>query len=123
MAISFNFFIGVRLEFKKYLEEKYPTKTFDIGLPKINLIYSRFYASVTCLNDGTIFPISRSINNNNLSDEYMQYKSRNQYNSKIKSVFRGSDIRSYIKDVTGGGEMPYETGGRYNIVSIHLVEE
>ena len=42
VATLLIFFMGIRWEFKIHLEEKYPDKSFKIGLLKIDPIYGRF---------------------------------------------------------------------------------
>ncbi len=120
---SFIFLMGIRGEFTKYLEENYSNLSFKIGFTKINLIYSKFYANVTCLNDGTLFPISKSFKTKDIHENYPQYKSRIQYNSKIKGIFDGSDIESYIKSVTGGGKIPFENNSVYTQINIYLTDD
>lgn len=114
------FLMGIRGEFVEHLVEKYPEQSFAVGFTKIDPIYGRFYAKGTCLDDDTSFPISKSFNTTEIFDDYLQYKSRNQYNAKIQKVFTGSDIESYLKSVTGGGKTLFENGGAYEQINIHL---
>jgi hypothetical protein len=112
--------MGIRGEFVKHLAEKYPEQSFAVSFTKIDPIYGKFYAKVTCLDDYTPFPITKSFKTKEISDDYLQYKSRNQYNSRIQEVFTGSDIESYLKSVTGGGKTLFENGGVYEQINIHL---
>jgi len=123
IIVLYTFLMSIRVEFTKYLDERYPNLLFNVGFTKINIIYGNFYVNVTCLDDGTFFPISKSFNTKIIKEDYPQYKSQIQYNSKIKDIFDVSDIGSYIKSVTGGGKIPYERGGVYTQINIHLIDE
>lgn len=118
----FILLIGVRGEFTNYLEAKYSDLSFGVGFVKIDPIYGKFHANVTCLNDEIVFPISKSFKTKDIHEDYPQYKSQIQYNSKIKGIFVGSDIESYIKSITGGGKMPFENGGVYTQINIYLID-
>jgi len=113
----------IRGEFTEYLEEKYSGLSFKVGFTKVDLIYGKFYTNVTCLNDSTSFPISKSFKTKDIHEDYIQYKSQIQYNSKIKRMFNGSGIESYIKSVTGGGKIPFENGGIYTQINIYLTDD
>ncbi|HPW42000.1 MAG TPA: hypothetical protein PLW98_10845 [Bacillota bacterium] len=117
------FLSGIRGEFAGYLNERYPDLSFEVGFAKIDPIYGKYYALVTCLDDGTSFPIAKSFNSKKIHDDYPQYKSRNQYNSKIQGVFSGSGIESSIKSVTGGGKKPFEAGAAYEQINIHIADD
>lgn len=117
------FLMGIRGEFKKYLEEKYSELSFTVGFTKIDPIYGKFYANVTCLNDYTPFLISKSFKSRELHEDYLQYKSQIQYNSKIKEVFNSSGTENFIKSITGGGKIPFENGGVYTQINIYLTDD
>ncbi|NLK36365.1 MAG: hypothetical protein GX301_13180 [Gracilibacteraceae bacterium] len=117
------FLSGIKGEFVGYLSERYPDLSFEVGFTKIDPIYEKYYALATCLDDGTSFPIVKSFNSKEIYDDYLQYKSRNQYNSKIQEVFSGSGIESSIRSVTGGGKKPFETGAAYEQINIHLTND
>lgn len=119
----FIFLFDIQGEFTKYLEEKYSGLSFKVGFVKIDPIYDNFYAKVTCLNDETVFPISKSFKTKDIHEDYPQYKSKIQYSSRIKGVFDGSDIESYIKSITGGGKIPFENSGVYTQVNIDLTDD
>lgn len=120
---AFIFLMGIRGEFIKYLSEKYSDLSFRVGFTKIDPIYGKFYTDVTCLNDNTPFPITKSFKTKEIQEDYPQYKSRIQYNSKIKGMFDGSDIKSHIESVTGGSKIPFEDDGVYTQINIHLTNE
>ncbi|MEA4847750.1 MAG: hypothetical protein VB106_11015 [Clostridiaceae bacterium] len=114
---------GIKGEFISYLDERYPNLSFEIGAVKIDLIYGKYYAKVECMDDGTLFPIMKSFNTKEIYDDYLQYKSRDQYNSTIQDVFSGSDIEGFIRRVTGGGEKTFEAGAAYTQINIHLSDD
>ena len=87
----------------------------------MNIIYGNYYVNVTCLDDKTNFPISKDFKMKNISEDYIQYKSTIQYNSKIKNIFDGSDIQKNIKSVTGGGKILFEENASYEQVNIDLI--
>ena len=117
------FLSGIKGEFISYLDERYPDLSFEIGAVKIDLIYGKYYAKVDCLDDGTSFPIMKSFNTKEIYDDYLQDKSRDQYNSTIQDVFSGSRIEDYLKSVTGGGKEPFEAGAAYTQINIHLSDD
>ncbi|MDD4524207.1 MAG: hypothetical protein PHW84_15510 [Methanosarcina sp.] len=123
ILIVFIFLMGIRGEFTKYLEVKYSDLSFDVGFVKTDPIYGNFYANVTCLNDYTFFPISKSFKTKNIHEDYPQHKSRNQYNSKIIDIFDGSDLESYITSITGGSKIPFENDGVYTQINIYLIDD
>lgn len=120
---AFILLMSIRGEFTRYLDEKYSELSFTVGFTKVDLIYDKFYAKVTCLDDYTIFPISKSFKTKDIHENYVQYKSQNQYNSRIKEIFYGSGIESKIKSVTGGGKIPFENGGIYTQINIYLTDD
>jgi hypothetical protein len=113
----------VRVEFKSYLDKKYPNISFRVGIAKVNVIYSNFYAQVYCFDDGTSFPISKSLTTSEIHEDYAQYKSDMQYNSKIRSILAGSYVQGSIKSTTGGGQIPFTDQAVYDQVNIHLRDE
>jgi len=115
------FLLSIRGEFTKYLDEKHSNLSFAVGLPKIDVIYGNFYANATCLDDYTVFPISKSFKTNDIREDYVQYKSQNQYNARINEIFYGSDVENSIRSVTGGGKIPF--GGDFTQVNIYLTDE
>lgn len=121
--VAFIFLMGIRGEFTKYLEEKYSDRSFKVGFTKIDPIYGSFYAEVTCLDDVTFFPISKSFNTKNISENYLQNKKQNEYNSKIKGIFENNDIENYIGSVTGSGEKLIESNGKYTQINIYLRDD
>jgi len=121
IVIAFIFLLSIRREFTKYLDTKYPELSFKVGITKLNIIYGNYYANVTCLDDKTYFPISKDFKTKNISEDYIQYKSAIQYNSKIKNIFDGSDIQKNIKSVTGGGKIRSEDNASYEQVNIDLI--
>lgn len=117
------FFSGIKGEFAGYLNERYPDLSFEVGFTKIDPIYGKYYALVTCLDDGTSFPIVKGFNTKEIYDDYIQYKSRDQYNSAIQEVFFGSGIESSIRSVTGGGKKPFEADAEYEQINIHIIDD
>ncbi|MBO8162035.1 MAG: hypothetical protein H0Z24_10455 [Thermosipho sp. (in: Bacteria)] len=115
--------LGIRGEFAKYLEEKYSDRSFKIGFTKIDPIYGNFYAEVTCLDDATFFPISKSFNTKKINENYLQAKNQNQFNSKIKGIFESNDIENFIRSVTGSGEKHIESNGQYAQINIYLRDD
>lgn len=122
VVIAFIFLMGIRGEFTRYLEEKYSGLSFKIGFVMVDPLYGKFVANVTCLNDETHFPISKSFTTKAIYEDYPQSKSQMQYNSKLKEIFAGSDIESFIKNMTGGGKTPFENGGMYTQINIRLTD-
>ena len=115
--------VSIRGEFTTYLDEKYPDMSFKVSFTKYNVINESFYANVTCLEDGTFFTISKSFKTKDIYEDYAYYKSQIQYNSKIESIFFGSDIQSYIENVKGGGKTSFTNEAVYNQINIHLTDE
>ncbi|MBU3199819.1 hypothetical protein LL037_08095 [Clostridium estertheticum] len=116
---AFIYSLSIRSEFTKYLDTKYPKLSFKVGLTKNNILYGNYYSDVTCLNDGTYFVISKD--KENISEDYIQYKSVMQYNSKIKSAFKGRAIQKHIKSVTGSGAIPFKNNASYIQINIDLI--
>ena len=113
----------IRSEFKNHLTKKYPEQRFDVGFVKIEPIYGYYFADVTCLDDYISFPISKSFNTKIISEDYPQYKSQIQYNSKIKDIIYGSNIKSYVNEVTGGGKIPFQDDGVYSQINLYITED
>lgn len=111
---------GIRGEFTSYLKDKYHEQSFEVGFTKIDPIYGKYFASVTCLDDYTKFSISKSFKTKKIHESYLQDKSQNQYNSKINEAFYGSGIESSIKSVTGGGKQPFTKSAGYDQINIYL---
>jgi hypothetical protein len=108
------------VEFTKYLDEKYSELSFEVGFTKVDPIYGKFYTKATCLDDNTIFTISKSFRMKDISENYIGRKSQNQYNSKINEVFYGSGLENKIRSVTGSGNTTYENGSIYTQINIYL---
>jgi hypothetical protein len=123
LVIPFVFLMSIRSEFTKHLNTKYTEQSFKVGFTKIDPIYGHYYANVTCLNDETSFPISKGFKTKKIDDDYIYYKSRNQYNSKIKKAFDDSNVQKNIRSVTGGGKIPFENSASYEQVSIYLISD
>ncbi|MBK5242508.1 hypothetical protein [Clostridium sp.] len=121
IVIAFIFLLSIRSEFAKHLDTKYPELSFKVGVTKIDIIYGNYYANVTCLDDETYFPISKDFKTKNILDSYIQYKSKIQYNTKIKNIFDGSDIQKSIKKATGGSKGIFENNALYEQVNIDLI--
>ncbi len=119
-SIALIFLTAIRGEFKEYLGNKYPNHTFHVGFTKIDPIYGKFYANATCLDDETAFPISKSWNTKIIYEDYLQYKSVIKYNSQIEGVFNGSDIRIYLKRITGLSKLD---DGVYTQINITLTDD
>lgn len=117
------FYINIRSEFINHLSKEYPKQKFDVGFVKIEPIYGNYFANVTCLDDYISFPISKSFNTKIISEDYPQYKSRIQYNSKIRDIVYGSNIRSYVNEVTGGGKIPFQDDGVYSQINLYITED
>jgi len=123
IIIVFTLLLSIRSEFNQYLDITYPDLSFEVGLTKIDILYGKYYSSVTSLSDGTVFPISKSFEEQAIHEDYMQYKSRNQYNTKIADIFAGTDIESSIKSVTGGGKLLFSDIAAYEQINVHLIDE
>ncbi len=123
ILIALIFLMSIRGEFARYLDEKYSEISFTVGFTRVDFIYGEFYAKATCLDDYTNFPITKSFKTKEIHEDYVQYKSKDQYNSRIKEIFYGSWIENKIKSVTGGGKIPFENGGTYTQINIHLTDE
>lgn len=120
---GFIFFMSIRSEFENYLSKEYPEQKFDVGFVKIEPIYGNYFADVTCLDDYISFRISKSFNTKEIHEGYSQSKSANQYNSKIRAIFNNSDIKSDIKDVSGGSEIPFQNNGLYRQINLFITED
>lgn len=112
--------MGIRREFKMHLSEKYPQLAFIVGFTKIDPIFEKFCANVTCMDDDISFSISKSFNTQRINDNYLESKNKIQYNSKIKEIIESSTIRNEIKAVTGGGKIPFGNGDYYEGIYIHI---
>ncbi|MGH4137739.1 hypothetical protein [Clostridium sp.] len=121
IVIALIFLLSIRSDFTKYLDTKYPELSFKVGVTKIDIIYGKYYANVNCIDDETDFPISKDFKTKNISEEYIQYKSTIQYNTKIKNIFDGSDIQKSIKKATGGSKGIFENNATYEQVNIDLI--
>lgn len=115
--------MGIRGQLTRYLEEQYSGLVFDVGFVKIDPIYGKFYAKVTCLEDYAVFPISKGFKSKDIYEDYPGYKSRIQYNSRLRSMFDGSNVESSIKSITGGGKIPYQDDGIYDRIYVDLTDE
>jgi hypothetical protein len=116
----FILFMGIRSEFSQYLKQRYPGQSFRVGFIKIDPIYGSYIAEVTCLNDEVRFPISKSFDTKNINEDYPQQKSRLQYNSKLKSIFAASEVKSSIGTVIGGGKNPFDDSGKYDQIYVDI---
>lgn len=123
IVIVYISLLSTRSKFVKYLGRKYPELSFKVSSTKIDIIYGKYYSNVTCLNDGTSFPISKVFKTQDIHEDYIQYKSTTQYNAKIKSIFDGSDIQKDIKSITGGSKIPYDNNDSYEQVDILLISD
>jgi len=123
IVIAFTFLLSIRSLFTKYLDTKYPELLFKVGVTKIDIIYGNYYANVTCLDDKTYFPIFKNFKTKNISEDYIQYKSVVQYNTKIQNIFDGRDIQKNIKKVTGGSKNTFENNATYQQVNIDLISD
>ena len=68
--------INVRSEFYKYLKVNYPNNSFQVNLPKIDILYGSYYSDVFCINDSRSFKISKSWNTKKVSEQYFDMKNR-----------------------------------------------
>lgn len=123
VIVSGIFLMNIREDFKEHLKAEYPELLFTVGFTKIDPVFGSFYAEATCLNDNTVFSIRQSFNTKRIRENYSQNKSQNQYNSKIKGIFRGSDVESKIKSATGGGKSFFDNAVIYSQISVSLVRE
>jgi hypothetical protein len=121
IVIAFIYILSIRGEFTKYLDTKYPKLSFKVGVTKIDFSYSGYYTNVICLDDETNFTISKNFKTKNISEYYIENKSRIQYNTKIKNIFNGSEIQKSIRNVTGGGKGIFEDNATYEQVDIDLI--
>ena len=117
------FLFNVRSGFIEHLEKRYPEQNFSVGFVKIDPIYGSYIANVTSLNDDISFPISRSFQTKKIHEDYPQYKSRIQYNAKLKNIFESSDLKYSVRQVTGSGKIPFQNGDQYNQINIYLSAE
>jgi hypothetical protein len=122
IATGLTSLFSVKSEFEKYLQKRYSQLTFKIGFTQIDPIYGKFYASATCIQDGVAFPIAKDFKTEQITEDYEQYKSVIQYNSKVKAALNDSDVKSYILDVTGGGEVPFQDERSYDQINIELAK-
>lgn len=120
---AFTYLNGIRGEFKEYLGQEYPGLSFAVGFTKIDPIYEKFYSKATCLEDGTVFSLSKSFNTNQISDNYARTKSQHRYNSTLEEIFKGSAIESQIRSITGGGKTLFQNDGKYTQINIHLADD
>ncbi len=119
----FGFLLFVRFELSDFLEAKYPDKTFSVGLTKIDPIYGKFYVSGTCLDDDTVFGVFKSWNTKNISDNYRETKSQNEYNEMIRSIFLFDPINSEIESITGSGKNLFIGSPDYEQINFYLTDE
>ena len=122
IIISAAFLFNVRSGFIEHLEKRYPGQKFSVGFVKIDLIYSKYIANVTSLDDNISFPISLSFKTKKIHEDYPQYKSQVQYNTKLKDVFESSDLKYSVREVTGSGKIPFQNGGQYNQINVYITE-
>ncbi len=115
ITVIFNGYkLTIYNEFKDYLVEKYPDKSFDLHWVKYDFIYgNHFFATVYCNNDGTKFSIHKQ---NVISEEYLLTKNREEMNRVINSYFENEDVKRYIEhlnvssyknDLNTGEEIDY----------------
>ncbi len=74
LLTTFIYLVSIRSEFSTFLGEKYPDRSFEIGFTKYNVLYGNFYSKVICLDDGTLFFISKNAQTNIISEDYVQSK-------------------------------------------------
>ncbi|HOE58012.1 MAG TPA: hypothetical protein PLI20_10520, partial [Bacillota bacterium] len=103
-----------------YLEEKYPDLSFKVGFAKVDIIYSKYYASAACMNDSTSFCIAKGFGEKAVNEDYLENKNRILYNLRIQSLFKGSDIEGYLISATGTGEKSMEACDEFMQVNIRL---
>ena len=120
---SFIYLNGIRGEFKEYLGQEYPGLSFTVGFTKIDPLYEKFYSKATCLEDGTVFSLSKSFNTKQISDNYARTKSQHRYNSTLEEIFKGSTIESRIRSITGGEKTLFQNDGKYTQINIHLADD
>lgn len=70
-----------------------------------------------------MFPLSKSFNTQVIREDYLGYKSRNQYNERLREIFMSSGLNGEIKSVTGGGKTPYQNDGNYEQINFSLAKE
>lgn len=111
IIIAFNGYkLVVYNEFKNYLGENYPDKSFNLNWVKSDFIYwhfydikfscSRFYASVYCNNDGTEFNIRK--NGIKIYENYLLTRNRLEMNKTINSHFQDKEVSQYIRSLNVG---------------------
>lgn len=116
-------FISTKNQFVTYLSSTYPKLDFKVGFIKYDIIYGRYYANINCINDETAFTISKSSKDKSIFESYKQNKNRDQYNAKINSILKGSDVEPYIISATGSGETTVEDNKLYSQIDIALNPE
>lgn len=95
ITVVFNGYkLTIYNEFKDYLNENYPDKSFDLYWVKYDFIYNHFSAKVYCNNDRTKFFIHK---NDVISEEYLITKNIEEMNKVINSCFENEDVKRYIR--------------------------
>jgi len=115
--------VSIRREFTGYLIDAYPGETFSVEFVKVDFIYGKYYAGATSLKNNTSFAISKSFGTGKINEDYLQTKSQNQYNSRLRSIFQGNSIERDIKNLSGGGKMPFDNPGVYDQINVTLTDD
>jgi len=116
------FFMSIRSEFINHLSKEYPGQRFAVGFIKFEPLYGNYFADVTSLDDSIPFQVSKNSHTKEISDYYSGVKRAGQYNSKIKAIFNNSDIKSYIRDVSGWGRSTFTTDAVYDEITLSITE-
>lgn len=95
--VVFVSLLGIREEFTKYLEEKYSDRSFKVGFTKIDPVYGRFYAKVTCLDDGTFFSISKGYKTKYINENYLDTKNLTNSILKLKVYLKAKIWKIILK--------------------------
>jgi|GEM_PF-3579003 len=103
VVVSYNGYkYKIYNDFKGYLHNKYPKKTFSLHWVKYDFLYNRFFSKAYCSNDGTEFTVSG--NSNNIDEKYLLEKNKKPITQFINSYLSDDDFYSYIQNVTAGAE-------------------
>jgi hypothetical protein len=111
---------SVGREFSAHLKVQYPEASFKRGIVKVDIIHGNYYSMVTSLEDDTVFPIAKYFHSKDIYEDYPQAKSKKQYNSKIRDIFKDSDVENFVSSITGGGKIPFTDEASYEQINVYL---
>lgn len=115
--------VSVRMEFTRHLEQEYPNLSFQVGMPKIDILYEKYYVKVTSKDDNITFGVFKSFHNGYVQNDYKSRKDNLINKERLERIFRDSVISEYIRYISGSAKYLTENGGSYQQIYFTLQNE